>query len=50
MEKMLDLFDQEPEIKDAIHARELVISGGSIVFDKVSFSYDQKIKALDEMS
>lgn len=40
MELMFNLLDEKPEIIDKPDAKPLTISGGSVRFDHVSFSYD----------
>ncbi|KAI9142821.1 P-loop containing nucleoside triphosphate hydrolase protein [Paraphysoderma sedebokerense] len=50
MEKMLKLFEEDGDIKDAPMANELVLKGGSIVFDNVSFSYDPRHPALKNIN
>ncbi|KAG0280307.1 Homocysteine S-methyltransferase 1 [Linnemannia exigua] len=39
MEKMLDLFQEPVEIQDLPEAKPLVMSGGEVVFENVSFGY-----------
>ncbi len=50
MEQMFELLRQGPEIADAPDARPLLLHGGGIVFDDVSFSYDQRRTVLDQVS
>ncbi|RHZ69556.1 hypothetical protein Glove_283g145 [Diversispora epigaea] len=50
MEKMLDLLQESPEIKDLPQADPLVIKKGEVIFDKVSFSYDAKVPTLKSIS
>jgi len=40
MEKMLDLFKENPEIKDDPDAKPLHVDSGTVVFDNVSFTYE----------
>ncbi len=40
MELMFNILDEKPEIIDKPDAKPLVISGGSVRFDHVNFSYD----------
>ncbi|KAI3642591.1 hypothetical protein MP228_012146 [Amoeboaphelidium protococcarum] len=40
MEKMLDLFEEDPEVKDLPGSVELAVTKGHIKFDNVNFSYD----------
>ncbi|KAG0292681.1 Homocysteine S-methyltransferase 1 [Linnemannia gamsii] len=49
MEWMLDLFEEPVEIKDKLEAKPLVIAGGEVVFENVSFGYkpqDSNIKSV----
>ncbi|CAG8764069.1 15844_t:CDS:2, partial [Cetraspora pellucida] len=50
MEKMLDLLQEPPEIKDLPNAAPLVVKKGDVVFDNVSFSYDSKVPTLKNIS
>ncbi|CAG8624387.1 19709_t:CDS:10, partial [Gigaspora rosea] len=50
MEKMLDLLQEPPEIKDLPQAAPLVVKKGEVVFDNVSFSYDSKVPTLKNIS
>ncbi|CAG8844076.1 8851_t:CDS:1, partial [Racocetra persica] len=50
MEKMLDLLQEPPEIKDLPNAAPLVVKKGEVVFDNVSFSYDSKVPTLKNIS
>ncbi|RCI05410.1 Homocysteine S-methyltransferase 1 [Rhizopus stolonifer] len=50
MEKMFDLFDVEETVKDVEGAGELQVTEGHVVFDRVSFSYDQRQTALNSIS
>lgn len=53
-ERVFDILDTEPEIKDAHDAGELPNINGSVTFDHVSFTYDQgtenETKVLDDVS
>lgn len=49
-EAMLDLLAVRPEVRDASDARELTVSGGHVVFDKVSFAYDPRRPVLEDVS
>ncbi|KAF9433535.1 Homocysteine S-methyltransferase 1 [Entomortierella beljakovae] len=40
MEKMLDLFEEPIEVKDQPEAKQLVMAGGDVVFENVSFGYN----------
>lgn len=50
VETMSDLLAEEPEVKDSPTAAGLVVSSGTIEFERVSFGYDRKRKVLDEIS
>lgn len=53
-ERVFDILDMEPEIKDAPDAGELPEISGRVTFDKVSFTYDEgtenETKVLKEVS
>ncbi|SOE08844.1 ATP-binding cassette subfamily B protein [Hoeflea halophila] len=40
IEQMFELLDVEPEVRDAPHAKPLVVGQGAIRFEDVNFSYD----------
>ncbi|KAJ3109039.1 Homocysteine S-methyltransferase 1 [Phlyctochytrium planicorne] len=42
MEKMLDLLEEDIEIKDSENARPIEVRGGEVVFENVSFQYDTR--------
>ncbi|KAI9140536.1 hypothetical protein BKA69DRAFT_1125616 [Paraphysoderma sedebokerense] len=50
MEKMLDLFKEPPEIKDAPRAAPLIVKEGTVTFENVSFSYDNRVQTLRDVS
>ncbi|CAG8454293.1 2138_t:CDS:10 [Diversispora eburnea] len=50
MEKMLDLLQESPEIKDLPQADPLVIKKGEVIFDNVSFGYNAKFPTLKSIS
>lgn len=50
IEQMFELLDVPAEIVDAPDARPLVVSGGSIRFEDVEFSYDPDRKILNGIS
>lgn len=50
MEQMFDLLRQGAEIADPPDARPLVLCGGEIVFNDVSFGYDRRRMVLEEVS
>jgi len=45
-ERMLELFTQEPTVKDKPNATDLVVTNGEIKFNNVRFSYDVRKEAL----
>jgi ATP-binding cassette, subfamily B, vacuolar membrane transporter HMT1/ACLQ len=49
-ERMLELFNQEPTIKDKPDAKDLVVTNGEIKFEHVSFSYDVRREALRDLT
>ncbi|KAI1310220.1 ATP-binding cassette sub- B member 6, mitochondrial [Mortierella claussenii] len=50
MEKILKLLEQEPTVKDIPNAEPLVVTEGEIVFDDVSFQYNENKKGLTNIS
>lgn len=50
MEKMLDLFEVEETVKDAPDAGQLSVTEGRVVFDRVTFAYDNRQTALNGIS
>ncbi|KAK3846006.1 MAG: P-loop containing nucleoside triphosphate hydrolase protein [Linnemannia gamsii] len=50
MEKMLDLFQEPVEIQDLPEAKPLVMSGGEVVFENVSFGYSPQNPNLKSVS
>lgn len=50
LEKMFDLLDEEPEIKDEVDAGPLVMRGGRISFENVTFAYDERRPILKGVS
>jgi ABC-type transport system involved in Fe-S cluster assembly fused permease/ATPase subunit len=46
----LELFTQEPSIKDKEHATNLISSKGEIRLDHVNFSYDIRRKTLEDFA
>jgi ATP-binding cassette subfamily B protein len=50
LDKIFDLLDEEPELKDRDHAFELPPLRGEIRFDDVTFSYGGDALALDHVS
>lgn len=49
-ERMLELFKEQPIVVDNPGAESITSCNGDIVFDNVSFKYDQRRKALDNLS
>ncbi|MFH1604340.1 MAG: ABC transporter ATP-binding protein, partial [Pseudomonadota bacterium] len=47
--RLFEVLDAEPQIRDAPHARDLVISEGILRFEAVDFSYDGSAKALSNI-
>ena len=50
IEKMFDLMEVEPEIKDPPDGRPLAVSGGEVRFDHVTFAYDPRRSILNDVS
>ena len=50
MEKMFDMITRESDVADAPDARDLVISGGGVEFDNVSFHYAENRPILKNIS
>jgi ABC-type transport system involved in Fe-S cluster assembly fused permease/ATPase subunit len=50
LEKMFDLMEVEPEIKDKPGAAALRLAGGEIRFDHVTFAYDPRRPILKDVS
>ncbi len=50
MRQMFDLLDEPPEVQDSPKASQLQIARGSVKFEEVSFSYDQKRPILKNLS
>lgn len=46
--EMVDIIDMPPDVKDRLAAKRLKVIGGSVVFDKVCFNYNQTRKTLDD--
>ena len=49
-ERMLELFKEQPTVVDAPNVQELKMCNGEIIFDNVSFAYDQRKSAVDHLS
>ncbi len=50
MRQMFDLLDEMTEVQDSLKASQLQIARGSVKFERVSFSYDQKRPILEDLS
>ncbi len=50
IEKMFDLMEVEPEIRDKPEAKPLAVAGGDVRFDNVSFAYDPRRPILKNVS
>jgi ATP-binding cassette, subfamily B, heavy metal transporter len=50
IENMMDVLDRNPEVADRPGARDLVVSGGAIRFEKVRFAYDPEREILKDIS
>ncbi len=50
LDKIFDLLDEEPDVRDAEQAIDLPPIRGEIVFDEVSFAYGETGLALDRVS
>ncbi|KAF9923352.1 Homocysteine S-methyltransferase 1 [Linnemannia zychae] len=50
MEKMVKLLDQNQSVKDIPNAKPLIVSSGEVVFENVSFQYDNRQKGLSNIS
>jgi ATP-binding cassette subfamily B protein len=50
IERMMDVLEQSPEVADRPGARDLVVAGGTIRFESVSFSYEPERRILDGLS
>lgn len=50
VERFVEIMEEEPDIIDAPHAKELVDVKGDIEFHNVNFSYDDNEKVLDNIN
>ena len=50
MEQMFKLLEVQAEVPDAPHAKPLVVNGGEVAFDSVSFRYDPRREVLCDVS
>ncbi len=49
-ERIFEILDTEPSIADGAAAVQMPEIAGEVVFDHVDFSYDDKVKVLDDVS
>lgn len=49
-ERIFEILDTEPSIADGAAAEQMPKIEGEVVFDHVDFSYDDKVKVLDDVS
>lgn len=49
-ERIFDILDTKPEVKDAAHVKEMPVINGEIIFDHVSFAYDKDTLVLNDVS
>ncbi len=49
-ERIFEILDTEPSIADGAGAAQMPEIAGKVVFDHVDFSYDDKVKVLDDVS
>jgi len=49
-ERLFYILDTEPSLKDSVDAKPLVVGGGGIALDTVSFSYDEDTAALNSVT
>ncbi len=45
IERVYEVLDEQPKIKDAPHAKPLRLTDGTVVFDKVTFAYPNSTEA-----
>ena len=50
LEKLYGLMGQSPEVADAPHAKQLVVKGGEVRFENVSFAHDGRSAGLENVS
>ena len=49
-ERLLELFQTKPTIKDSLNAKPLKLTHGKVEFNNVSFSYDERKPTLKSVS
>ena len=47
---MFDLLDEEQDVRDVPNAPDLEVTSGEVVFENVSFSYDDDRQVLHDIS
>jgi len=50
MERLFDTLALKPDVADAADAKPLVLKGGAVSFDKVSFAHDGRARSIDSVS
>ncbi|MEQ9110301.1 MAG: ABC transporter ATP-binding protein/permease [Rhodospirillaceae bacterium] len=50
LEKMFEILDEAPEVEDSEEAKPLVLKGGTITFENVTFAYDVRRPILKGVS
>tara|TARA_R110000868_G_scaffold51823_2_gene163822 strand:+ start:5497 stop:7374 length:1878 start_codon:yes stop_codon:yes gene_type:complete len=50
MERLFDTLALKPDVADAPDAKPLVLKGGAVSFDKVSFAHDGRARSIDSVS
>jgi ATP-binding cassette subfamily B protein len=50
LEKLYGLMEQQPEVADVSHAKPLVVKGGEVRFEHVSFAHDGRSAGLEDVS
>ncbi|MEQ9446338.1 MAG: ATP-binding cassette domain-containing protein, partial [Rhodospirillaceae bacterium] len=50
LEKMFEILDESPEVEDSEEAKPLVLKGGTITFENVTFAYDVRRPILKGVS
>ncbi len=49
-ERIFEILDTEPEITDAADVTEMPVINGEVTFENVTFSYDEQVNVLDNVS
>ncbi|WP_417482581.1 ABCB family ABC transporter ATP-binding protein/permease [Maricaulis sp.] len=50
MERLFDTLALEPDVADAPDAKPLVLKGGAVSLDKVSFAHDGRVRSINSVS